>query len=929
MKDAGFVRALVDTGCTQTVAAQRLAHGIQWKLGEVVAVDGTIVPCGKGYLDLGVGGRKLSVQCLVLDSMLKEFDLILGMDVIERLGGVAVSGNRGVTFGTAAVVIARSNVVLAPPDGPGEKIMEVEDVDFSARFDGTRWTARWKWVVDKEPRTHGTVACYAMHDRLTPEFNAEVQKWIDEGILLPVPANVPVKSVVAMMAVEQCNKGNVRPVLDYRELNRYVSSHPGGSAVCDETIRKWRMVGENIALLDLRKAYLQIHVHPDLWKHQVVKFQGQYYYLTRLGFGMNSAPKIMSTVLAKVLSLDKTVSSATDHYIDDILVNEDLMNAGEVAEHLARYGLVTKPAVPIRGAKALGLQVDEDAGGNLIWRRGNRIPEVGDKVSRRELFSVCGQLVGHYPVAGALRVACGYVKRYSGGSSWKDSVGKRTRDMLQELVEKVRRTDFVGGRWCVLSAENGRVWCDASSLALGCALEIDGAIVEDGSWLRKKDDGAHINMAELDSVLKGVNLAAKWKVRNLQVMTDSATVFGWMNSALFDTHKIRTRGMNEMLVKRRLSVMKELCEEFGMKVSVKWVESAANKADELTRVPSSWLEAVRTEPQIDAVCSVSMVRRVHKQHHLGVDRTLYLARLMEPATSRQEVAEVVGNCPRCLSIDPAPVTWDKGELAVKNNWTRLAADVTHYTGQCYLTLVDCGPSRFAVWRRIRGEDAVSIVQEVEQLFRERGPPDELLMDNGASFRSQMMRQMLDKWRVRAVFRCAYRPAGNGIVERHHRTIKRMAARTCGDPLDMVVWYNVTPKIGTDADTVPATELHSYKWRVVNSVDGDAGGGHKSAEGVDETLVNADVTVGDAVFVKPPAARCSSTWPVGIVTRINSATNLEVAGVPRHVADIRAVPGAVDQPTAAVEGIAGPEPVSDRPVRERRPPKRFGNNIYDT
>ena len=84
-----------------------------------------------------------------------------------------------------------------------------------------------------------------------------------------------------------------------------------------------------------------------------------------------------------------------------------------------------------------------------------------------------------------------------------------------------------------------------------------------------------------------------------------------------------------------------------------------------------------------------------------------------------------------------------------------------------------------------------------EIFRERGPPNELLYDNGKCFRSDKLQHLCSTWNVVVRYRCAYRPSGNGIVERNHRTIKRMAARTKGDVLDMVFYYNITPKNGTD------------------------------------------------------------------------------------------------------------------------------------
>ena len=43
-------------------------------------------------------------------------------------------------------------------------------------------------------------------------------------------------------------------------------------------------------------------------------------------------------------------------------------------------------------------------------------------------------------------------------------------------------------------------------LAYGVVLEVDGHVVEDASWLRK-DNVTHIDMAESDAVVKGLNLA--------------------------------------------------------------------------------------------------------------------------------------------------------------------------------------------------------------------------------------------------------------------------------------------------------------------------------------------------------------------------------------------------------------------------------------
>lgn len=58
--------------------------------------------------------------------------------------------------------------------------------------------------------------------------------------------------------------------------------------------------------------------------------------------------------------------------------------------------------------------------------------------------------------------------------------------------------------------------------ALGAAVKTEGCITEDISWLRK-GDSSHINMAELDAVIKGFNLA---------LLTDSSPVFRLISDSL-------------------------------------------------------------------------------------------------------------------------------------------------------------------------------------------------------------------------------------------------------------------------------------------------------------------------------------------------------------------------------------------------------------
>lgn len=119
--------------------------------------------------------------------------------------------------------------------------------------------------------------------------------------------------------------------------------------------------------------------------------------------------------------------------------------------------------------------------------------------------------------------------------------------MLLESLQRVKFSDPARSGWDV-NVEEAVVWVDASSHSICAALEVDGNIIEGSGWLRE-NDCSHINHAELDEVLKGVNLAFAWKMKNLVLMTDSKTINHWMTDALSGKSRLKTTAASEMLIR--------------------------------------------------------------------------------------------------------------------------------------------------------------------------------------------------------------------------------------------------------------------------------------------------------------------------------------------------------------------------------------------
>jgi len=242
---------------------------------------------------------------------------------------------------------------------------------------------------------------------------------------------------------------------------------------------------------------------------------------------------------------------------------------------------------------------------------------------------------------------------------------------------------------------------------------------------------------------------------------------------------------------------------------------------------------------------------------------------------------------------------------------------------------------------MKNESTDTAIDLIEQIFYERGPPQELLTDNGPCYRSDAFCRFMAKWNIDHIFSCAYRQQGNGIAERHHRTIKRMVARTKRSVQEMLFWYNFSTKTG---NATPAESVHRYAGQSLPEVCGN------SLQRQRDTNLSP-FNVGDKVYVKPANARCTTTWEIGEVTALVSNTAVKVGSTPRHVSDLRLChprdSSTVDAPAVTLydvdcdvmthESEAEGDVASEhhdaeshqvQPPRTRKPPQRYGNIIYD-
>ena len=182
----------------------------------VLTVGGSSwICCGESVVRIGIGNEPpVAVRTLVVDKELLGYDLLLGLDVIRQLGGMAMSGICKVKFPQHETLICAAITL----DGP----------DFHTEYDeGKRiWTASWKWSCDQLPVfLKNRLSEYPTPKLLQGEYKQELQAWIQNGCLILYPGDTlgPLKGLIPRMAIVQENKQKVRPVMDYREFNEHLT----------------------------------------------------------------------------------------------------------------------------------------------------------------------------------------------------------------------------------------------------------------------------------------------------------------------------------------------------------------------------------------------------------------------------------------------------------------------------------------------------------------------------------------------------------------------------------------------------------------------------------------------------------------------------------------------------------------------------------
>ncbi|CAN2390178.1 Reverse transcriptase (RNA-dependent DNA polymerase), partial [Pristimantis euphronides] len=127
-------------------------------------------------------------------------------------------------------------------------------------------------------------------------------------VIVPVPQHDQFRGLYSNLFVIPKKDGSIRPILDLRDLNRYVKVR----LFQMESLRlviAWLEKGDFLSSVDIRDAYLHVPInttHQHFLRFAILEHHFQF---VALPFGLATVPRVFTKVLAPVMGLSVRVQS--------------------------------------------------------------------------------------------------------------------------------------------------------------------------------------------------------------------------------------------------------------------------------------------------------------------------------------------------------------------------------------------------------------------------------------------------------------------------------------------------------------------------------------------------------------------------------------------------------------------------------------------
>ncbi|RVW93684.1 Transposon Ty3-I Gag-Pol polyprotein [Vitis vinifera] len=484
-----WVRVLFDTGATHSFISASCANALGLKSERVENLLLIESPMGtnsrvdricKGCV-ITLADRALNVDLRILD--MTGYDVILGMDWLAVYRAVIDCHRRRIIFclpeGFEVCFVGGKCVSLpfSQSDPCYQYVLRKGSINFLAclrdELPGLPPHREFDFSIEVYPGTDPiSVSPYRMAPLELKELKTQLDELLGRGFIRPStsPWGAPVLFV-------KKKDGTLRLCIDYRNLNRVTVKNKYPLPRIDDLFDQLKGA-KYFSKIDLRTGYHQLRVREeDVSKTAFRTRYGHYEFLV-MPFGLTNAPAAFMDLMNRVFRayLDRFVIV----FVDDILIYSRSLE--EHKQHLVTtlgtlrrhqlYGKLEKSEFWLTEVNFLGHVVSE-AGIAIDHSKVEAVQEWQRPTNVFEVRSFLG-LAGYYRrfVEDFSRIAAPMTRLTRKGV--KFDWNEECENAFQELKRKLTTAPVLTAP---ISGELFMIYCDASTVGLGCVLMQQGKVV--------------------------------------------------------------------------------------------------------------------------------------------------------------------------------------------------------------------------------------------------------------------------------------------------------------------------------------------------------------------------------------------------------------------------------------------------------------------
>ena len=591
--------------------------------------------------------------------------------------------------------------------------------------------------------------------------------------------------------------------------------------------------GKKFSILDLSQAYAQVRVEERSQKYIVVNTIKGLYQVTRLPYGIKTAPHIFQSIMDQILQGIPGVCC----YIDDILITapsdeEHLRRLEIVMQRLEKFNVRVKEdkcSFLAKEVRYLGHVIDQHGRKPLPEKvRGIRESKPPTNVSELRTFLGMVNYYGRFLKSLSSRLApLNNLLRDNVPWKWCETSQKTFEDIKKSLTSAGVLTHYDCKKKLILA-------CDASPFGIGAVLSHDDNGERPVAFASRTLTTAEQKYSQIEkealAIIYGVQKFHKYLYgRRFTLITDHnplTYIFGpyagipTLAALRLQRWALLLSAYNYEIVYRKSAdnANADYLSRAPVDEAVENIESEVNYFSHVNEMPITAEEiaaSTRKDTILARVFDYTMngwpgqVEDEYLPYHqrrneISVDQGVLLwgMRVIVPTKLQERMLDelhiehqgivrmkalsqsyfwfpgidvrleaLCKSCNVCLSLkkDPPPSPLYPWKYP-ERPWDRIHIDYAEFKGKMYFVCSDAH-SKWLEVVHMKTTTSTKTIETMQEIFGRNGLPREVVSDNGPQFTSEEFKKFLQSNGVKQTLTAPYHPASNGLAERAVQTLK--------------------------------------------------------------------------------------------------------------------------------------------------------------